>query len=440
MELPLRALFEGPTVAELAGRVEEMRRAGLPVLPPVVPVERTGPLPLSFAQERLWFIDRLEPESATYNIPAALRLAGALDEAALERALGEIVRRHEALRTVFARGGRLAGAGDRALRRVRPAGGGPVGVGRGGSRGGGQAPGRRRRRGGRSTSRRGRSSARRCCGWAPRSTCCCSRCTTSSATGGAWGCSSGSCRRCTRRTARAGSRRCRSCRCSTPTTRVWQREQLAGEALDRQLAYWREQLAGAPELLELPTDHPRPAVQTYRGASVPVELPRSCWSGCRRWGGSEGATLYMTLLARLPGAAGQVRRQRGRGGGQPDRRADARGGGGADRLLRQHPGAAHRPLGRPSLPRDAAAGAGGDAGRVRAPGGALREAGGRAAAGAQPEPLAALPGDVHAAERRGRGEALFRGWRWAESARSSRAPSSISPWRSRRPPRACAAD
>ncbi|HEU4562032.1 MAG TPA: amino acid adenylation domain-containing protein, partial [Longimicrobium sp.] len=95
VELPLRALFEGPTVAELAVRVEEMRRVELPVLPPVVPVERTGPLPLSFAQERLWFIDQLEPGSAVYNIPVAWRLGGALDESALERALGEIVRRHE---------------------------------------------------------------------------------------------------------------------------------------------------------------------------------------------------------------------------------------------------------------------------------------------------------------------------------------------------------
>ncbi|HST62463.1 MAG TPA: amino acid adenylation domain-containing protein, partial [Longimicrobium sp.] len=101
VELPLRALFEGPTVAELAGRVEEMRRAGLPVLPPVVPVQRTGVLPLSFAQERLWFLDRLEPGSTAFNIPVARRLGGAVDEAALERALGEIVRRHEALRTVF---------------------------------------------------------------------------------------------------------------------------------------------------------------------------------------------------------------------------------------------------------------------------------------------------------------------------------------------------
>ncbi|HVG44405.1 MAG TPA: amino acid adenylation domain-containing protein, partial [Longimicrobium sp.] len=93
--VPLRALFEGPTVAELAVRVEEMRRAGLPVLPPVVPVDRDRPLPLSFAQERLWFIDRLEGGSAQYNISDALRLGGALDVDALERSLGEIVRRHE---------------------------------------------------------------------------------------------------------------------------------------------------------------------------------------------------------------------------------------------------------------------------------------------------------------------------------------------------------
>src|SRR3712207_1018968 len=99
VELPLRALFEGPTVAEMAGRVEEMRRAGLPVLPPVVPVERTE-LPLSFAQERLWFLDRFDPDTS-WNLPFALRLRGALDVGALERALGEIVRRHEVLRTVF---------------------------------------------------------------------------------------------------------------------------------------------------------------------------------------------------------------------------------------------------------------------------------------------------------------------------------------------------
>ncbi|HYH80510.1 MAG TPA: amino acid adenylation domain-containing protein, partial [Longimicrobium sp.] len=85
VELPLRALFEHRTVAELAGRVEEMRRAELPVLPPAAPTGRTGALPLSFAQERLWFLDRLEPGSTAYHLPMVWRLAGALDGPALER-------------------------------------------------------------------------------------------------------------------------------------------------------------------------------------------------------------------------------------------------------------------------------------------------------------------------------------------------------------------
>jgi hypothetical protein len=70
-------------------------------LPPIEPAAREGRLPLSFAQERLWFIDRLEPGSAVHNLHTALRLGGALDGAALERAPGDIVRRHEALRTTF---------------------------------------------------------------------------------------------------------------------------------------------------------------------------------------------------------------------------------------------------------------------------------------------------------------------------------------------------
>ncbi|HLM67102.1 MAG TPA: amino acid adenylation domain-containing protein, partial [Longimicrobium sp.] len=101
VEMPLRALFEGPSVAELAERVEAIRRADQPQLPSIVPVERTDALPLSFAQERLWFLDQLEADSAFYNIPAALRLSGALNTAALEKAIGEIIRRHESLRTAF---------------------------------------------------------------------------------------------------------------------------------------------------------------------------------------------------------------------------------------------------------------------------------------------------------------------------------------------------
>src|SRR3712207_7958251 len=94
----MRELFEAPTVAGMALRAEAALREGVGTqAPPLVPVPRDGsPLPLSFAQQRLWFIDQLEPGSSAYNLTGAWRLEGALDEAALERSLGEIVRRHEA--------------------------------------------------------------------------------------------------------------------------------------------------------------------------------------------------------------------------------------------------------------------------------------------------------------------------------------------------------
>src|SRR6185436_3762606 len=103
VELPLAALFESPTLGAFAATVDRARgeEDGLPV-PPLRPVPRGGEIPLSFAQERLWFLERLTPGTAVYNIPAGLRLRGPLDEAALQRALDEIARRHEALRTVFA--------------------------------------------------------------------------------------------------------------------------------------------------------------------------------------------------------------------------------------------------------------------------------------------------------------------------------------------------
>ena len=97
---PTLSIAERERILELA-RAASLKRSA-PKRSSIVPVERTGALPLSFAQERLWFIDRLDPGSAIYNMPMAWRLRGVLDVAALERALGEIVRRHEVLRTVFA--------------------------------------------------------------------------------------------------------------------------------------------------------------------------------------------------------------------------------------------------------------------------------------------------------------------------------------------------
>ncbi|MFG6101398.1 amino acid adenylation domain-containing protein [Leptothoe sp. EHU-05/26/07-4] len=103
IELPLREIFECPTVAALAKSVEAMKHSQdiLPV-PAVIPaIPKDGNLPLSFAQERLWFLDQLEIDSTTYNMPSAVRLEGELNLTALEQSFTEIVRRHEILRTVF---------------------------------------------------------------------------------------------------------------------------------------------------------------------------------------------------------------------------------------------------------------------------------------------------------------------------------------------------
>ena len=97
--LPLSALFQAPTIAALAGRIGKI--GGTEPLPPLRAVPRAEPLPLSFAQQRLWFLHQMEPESAAYNVPGALRLSGSLQIGALQAALREVVRRHESLRTGF---------------------------------------------------------------------------------------------------------------------------------------------------------------------------------------------------------------------------------------------------------------------------------------------------------------------------------------------------
>lgn len=99
-DLPLRLVFESPRLRDLAARIDELSMVAI-ARPALVEVDRSRPLPLSFAQERLYFLQQLYAESSAYNMPAAIRLVGALDVVALERAFSTVVRRHEILRTRF---------------------------------------------------------------------------------------------------------------------------------------------------------------------------------------------------------------------------------------------------------------------------------------------------------------------------------------------------
>src|SRR5581483_7507049 len=99
VDIPLAAIFEHPTLEELAAEI--VAREGGPVLPPIVHVDAAGDQPLSFAQERLRFLAELEGDNAAYNIPAAFRLIGRISPDALERSLAKVIERHETLSTTF---------------------------------------------------------------------------------------------------------------------------------------------------------------------------------------------------------------------------------------------------------------------------------------------------------------------------------------------------
>ncbi|WP_261771538.1 condensation domain-containing protein, partial [Myxococcus virescens] len=103
VELPLRDIFETSTVGKLAERIDASRgtTAAAVRAPPLTRVSRSDALPLSFAQQRLWFLDQLEPGSPFYNVPSVVKLTGRLQTTALEASFSELVRRHESLRTTF---------------------------------------------------------------------------------------------------------------------------------------------------------------------------------------------------------------------------------------------------------------------------------------------------------------------------------------------------
>jgi amino acid adenylation domain-containing protein len=296
VELTVRAVFEAPTVARLAERVEALRGAGRPPLPPIVPLADGRAPRLSFGQEGLWFLDRLRPGLAFYNIPEALRLSGPLDGAALERALGEIVRRHHALRTVFPE---RDGA---PVQVVAPFGGFALPVEDLSLLADDAREAEARRRAADEAARPFDLAA----GPLFRARLLRLRAeehllllSIHHAVSDGWSMDV------LHRELDALYGAYREGRPSPlPEPRVqfadfaeWQRELAAGDRLDHELAYWRERLAGAPALLELPTDHPRPAVQRHHGAVERMDLSAGLARRLEALGREEGVSLFMVLLA-----------------------------------------------------------------------------------------------------------------------------------------------
>ncbi|HEV2801337.1 MAG TPA: amino acid adenylation domain-containing protein, partial [Pyrinomonadaceae bacterium] len=311
VEVPLRTLFEEPTVTALATAVETALRVDVEpgtetesAPPPLVRFEQPPgeeqteqrELPLSYAQQRLWFIDQLEPESAAYNIPAAVRLMGALDVSSLERAIGEVVRRHEVLRTTFAM---RAGEPVQVVHEGQAITLGVTDISH-------LVREEREREAGRLAAREAARPFN--LGVWPLVRAELLKMgedehvlllTMHHIVSDGWSFSVLIKEVATLYAAYVKGE-------ESPLEELpvqyadyarWQREWLTGEVLDRQVAYWREQLSDAPETLELPTDRVRPAMPSYRGASARFTLPEALSAQLQTMCRREGVTLYMLLLA-----------------------------------------------------------------------------------------------------------------------------------------------
>ena len=297
VELPLRRLFESPTVAALARVVSSARQGEGRSLPPLVRrPEDMGPPPLSYAQERLWFLDRLEPGSSAYNMPMPLRLKGPLHREWLSATLAEVVRRHESLRTRFVE---LEGTPAQWI--DPPPSNFPLPLADLTA-----LPEEVRRR---ELTRCLSEDAVRPFDLArgPLLRCTLLRLDEEEHVAAvnqhhivSDGWSLGILVREVSELYGAASAR-DSVLDPLPVHyadyAVWQRSWLQGEELERQLEYWRERFAGVPGLLELPLDRPRPAVQRLEGARRSVTLSASLSARLISWSRSRGATPFMTLLS-----------------------------------------------------------------------------------------------------------------------------------------------
>jgi amino acid adenylation domain-containing protein len=297
VELTLDEVLGAPTLSDLARKIEDgISAASLDVISGIEPAPRDGRLPLSFAQQRLWILDQISPGSPAYNVPLAVRMSGAFDIGVFGRALSEVVRRHESLRTTF------AVAGDRPVQVVHP----PRPLTPDATDLTTLPEDEREARVWALAREEAHAPFDLSAGPLVRA-----RLlklsdeehvlllTMHHIISDGWSVGI---------LMRELSALYESFRAGRPSPLAelpvqyadfahWQRRWLEGEVLEAQLTYWRKELAGDLPLLQLPTDRPRPAVQTYSGAVRSVLLSERLSAEVKALGRREGVTLFMTLLA-----------------------------------------------------------------------------------------------------------------------------------------------
>lgn len=308
LDLPLRTLFDHPTVEAFAVAINQASMQGQGAqLPPLVPVPRIDHLPLSFAQQRLWFLTQMDPESGAYNLPFALRLGGGLDHRILERSFLALLRRHESLRTIFPSvDGEPRQVAVEVERFVIPledltALSEPERAAA--TRLHAEAQAQRPFHLDRDLPIRAlllRMSADTHVLLV----------TVHHIAADAWSLAVVTHDVATIYNALAnepegtGLHSGEEPESLLPPLPIqyrdfaaWQRQWLQGEVLEREIGYWKQRLGSAPPQLILPTDHMRPERQTYRGGRLTFHVPGEILEPLRRLSRRQGVTLFMTLLA-----------------------------------------------------------------------------------------------------------------------------------------------
>ncbi|MDS1347099.1 non-ribosomal peptide synthase/polyketide synthase [Planktothrix agardhii] len=296
IELPLRSLFAAATVAELAHLIEPLQQQNLTLtVPPILPRTKDTELPLSFAQQRLWFLDQLQPNSALYNIPMVLRLQGNLNQGALEQSLWSICDRHEVLRTNFVT---INGQPTQIIQTTRET----ISVV--------DLQDLPIQEQAEKTQQLKQKQATQPFDLAKESLIRITLVVLSETEhlllvcmhhiiSDGWSIEVFIHELTTLYNAYAQNQPANLAPLPIQYAdfAIWQRQWLQGDVLQTQLNYWRNQLADAPALLSLPTDHPRPAVQSFVGTQQEFSLSPKLSQALTELSRQQGVTLFMTLLA-----------------------------------------------------------------------------------------------------------------------------------------------